>query len=179
VTFKENDAQKQTCTPGSREIKELSRGGLNHETIKAAPGPDGGGVSIQFGASFLSWLLGSGTSAAKADFSISFTAGLKACSTPWGNESNLCSEAQEERRAEQGMGQPRWWMRNRKDWQGWATRLKPADNQNDSSGIPLGHDRRPVIFSSSRARQQSLDVRLASCRNVFHYPHFQFQHLFN
>jgi len=52
------------------------------ESGQVAAGADGGGVSIQLGASFFSRQPGSGTSAAKAGFFISLTAGLKACSTP-------------------------------------------------------------------------------------------------
>jgi hypothetical protein len=52
------------------------------ESGKAVPGPDGGGVSIHLGASFVSRQPGSGTSAAEAGFSIGFTAGMNACSTP-------------------------------------------------------------------------------------------------
>jgi REP element-mobilizing transposase RayT len=41
-----------------------------------------GRISLQLGTSFISRQAGSGTAAAKADFSIGLTAGLKACSTP-------------------------------------------------------------------------------------------------
>jgi hypothetical protein len=61
--------------------KRKGKGALSEQSMSGT-GPDGGGVSIQLGASFLSRQTESGTSAAKAGFFISFTAGLKACSTP-------------------------------------------------------------------------------------------------
>jgi len=68
--------------------------------MKATTGADGGGVSLQLGTSFLSRQPGSGTSAAKAGFFISFTAGINACSTPRGPLNPIIrSEVKEERRA--------------------------------------------------------------------------------
>jgi hypothetical protein len=70
--------------PADQRLARISEVQRLHlaEPGKAVSGQDSGRISLQLGASFISRQAGSGTSAAKADFSFSFTAGLKACSTP-------------------------------------------------------------------------------------------------